>query len=93
MTNKRMERRQPFHQECFLSNGFGKIQTQTVDVSKMGVGLLIIGSLPFETGDQMSVDINSIEFCSKVSVQWTRKDVKNKATRVGLKLFSSLYDI
>jgi len=89
----RTEERTPFQQDCILSNEFGKIKCKTVDVSRMGVGVLINGPIPFQNADILSVYIKSLRHRSLANIQWTKQDVNIKATRVGLKVSTSLYAI
>ncbi len=87
--NKRAYTRHPYQIECILSNGFGDIKCQTVDVSNMGWGVLINETPPFEIGDRLYVYI--MQQCSWAEVRWAEKDDVNcNSTRVGLKLFSTL---
>ena len=91
--NNRIEERTSFQQDCILSNGFGKIKCKTVDVSRVGVGVLINGPIPFQNADILSVYIKSLSHRSLANIQWIKQDDNIKETRVGLKVSSSLYAI
>ena len=69
------------------------IKCKTVDVSSMGVGVLINGTIPFQNGDILPVDIKSLLHRSLANIQWTKQDVNINATRVGLKVSTSLFDL
>ncbi len=92
MSNKRTYTRHPYQIECILSNGFGDIKSQTVDVSILGLGVLVNGTIPFENGDILKVYISvySMDQHSQAEVRWINKEVNSNSSRVGLKLFSTL---
>ena len=89
----RTDKRLPFQQDCILSNGFGEIKCKTVDVSNIGVGVLINGTVPFKNGDSLLVDIESIFYRSLANIQWIKEDVNNKSVKVGLKFYTSLFAV
>jgi len=91
--NNRAEQRLPFQQDCILSNEFGWIECKTVDLSRMGVGVLINGTIPFKNTDILTINIKSLRHSSLANVQWTKQGVNSKETRVGLKVSTSLYNI
>lgn len=85
--NRRIRVRADFQKKCTLSNGDIKNDSQTVDTSKWGLGILANGTIPYKKGDILSADINGLERHYHAQVCWIRKD-KN-LTRLGLKVFSS----
>jgi len=87
-TDKRNRTRLHYSFKGYLFNEFFGIKLKTVDVSKMGLGVLVNGTVPFENGDKLFVHIKN-RF-SPIQVRWTEKVVTYNATRLGLKLFSNL---
>ncbi len=89
-TNKRTYPRHPYQIECILSNESAAIKSQTVDVSILGMGVLVNGTTPFEIGDRLTVSMTSMQYQSLAEVRWAEKDINKNTTRIGLKLFSSI---
>ncbi len=81
--NNRIEERRPFQKECILVNQFGLIEMQTVDRSKMGLGLKIDSTLPFKNGCELAVFIPGMDL-PQGKLIWTKKDFNN-TIRLGLK--------
>ena len=69
--------------ECVLFNQFGGIETLTVDISRMGLGVKTYRTLPFKNGCELTAFISSFEL-PKTELMWTKKD-SNNTTRLGLK--------
>ncbi len=86
--NNRAEERLPSQQECVLYNRFGFIKLQTVDKSKMGLGVETNRTLPFKNGEELIVVIPNEGVFPQGKVMWTKKDF-NKTTRLGLKFLSA----
>ncbi len=82
--NNRTDKRKPWQKECLLVNEFGLIETQTVDRSKMGLGVKTDRKLPFKKGCELAVVIPSMDKSSLAELMWTKKDFNN-TTRLGLK--------
>lgn len=87
LPNKRIRVREPFQNICALSNGDIKNDSQTVDNSKRGLGILAKATIPCKKDDILSANINSLQRHYHAQVCWFRKD-KN-LTRLGLKVFPS----
>jgi hypothetical protein len=81
--NNRTFKRKPWQKECLLVNEFGLIETQTVDRSKMGLGLKIDSTSPFKNGSELGVFIPGMNL-PQGKLVWTKKDFNN-TTRLGLK--------
>jgi hypothetical protein len=90
VVNNRVSIRLPYKEECALS---GVVFSQTADMSEGGFSVRVNGAkLPIMIGDKLSIYVKRMQFRSMAEVRWTKRDVKNKATKIGLKLFpSSLY--
>ncbi len=88
MSDRRTDNRMFIYQECFLINESAAIKPHTVDVSKMGVGVLVYGTTPFEKNDKLTV--RYMQRSSRAEVKWAKKDVNNNTTRLGLELFPQL---
>ncbi len=84
----RTEERLPLQKECILANRSGSIETQTVDMSKMGLGVKTDGTLPFKIGCELAVVIPSMDITFLAELMWTKKDINN-TTRLGFKFLSA----
>ena len=84
--NNRANKRLPWQKECILFNGFGVIATQTVEMSKIGLGVKTDKPLPFKNGCELKVYIPFQKFsCAKL--MWTKNG--NNTTRLGLKFLEA----
>ena len=81
--NNRTEERRPLQKECILVNQFDLIETQTVDISLMGLGVETDKTLPFEYDCKLTVFISG-KCLPPAKLKWTMKDINN-TTRLGLK--------
>ncbi len=91
MLHKRINARLPLQKECILINPFGSIETQTADISKMGLGVKTDRTSPFRNGCELAVFIPITDKLYNAKLIWTKKDVENNATRLGLKLSTGLH--
>ena len=87
--NNRTDKRIPLRKKCILGNRFGLIETQTVDVSKMGLGVKTDRTLPFKNDCELTVFILSMKL-PQAKLMWTKKDFNN-ATKLGLKFLPALW--
>jgi len=85
MPDKRIHHRMGIKEKCILANRSVSIETQTVDISKMGLGVKTDSTLPFKIGCELAVFIPSMDKFSRAKLVWTKKD-SNNITRLGLKL-------
>ena len=85
--NNRTEKRKSWRKECLLVNELGLVETQTVDRSKMGLGLKADRTLPFKIGCELEVFIPSMDNFHHAKIMWTKKDFDS--TRVGLKFLAA----
>jgi hypothetical protein len=69
--------------KCILSNRSDWIETQTVDISIMGLVVKTDRPLPFKNGCELGVLIQRMEL-PQAKLMWTKKDFNN-TTRLGLK--------
>ncbi len=81
--DKRNNHRMGIQEKCVLLNGFGLIVTQTVNMSKIGLGVKTDKILPFKNGCELAVFIPN-QNISYAKLMWTKKDFNN-TTRLGLK--------
>jgi hypothetical protein len=84
----RTEERLPFQKECTLANRSGSIETQTVDMSEIGLRVKTDRTLPFKIGSELAVFIPSMDITFLAELMWTKKDSDN-ATKLGLKLLAA----
>jgi len=91
-TDKRFNHRMDIPGECILANQSDSIETQTVDISLMGLGIKTDSTLPFKfkNGCELTVFISGKEF-PLAELMWTKKDFNN-TNRLGLKFTSSIID-
>jgi hypothetical protein len=85
--NNRTDKRLPFQRKCIMGNRVGLIETKTVDMSKMGLGVKTDKTLPFKDGCELTVFILSMDL-PQAKLMWTKKDLNN-TTRLGLKFSTS----
>ncbi len=81
--DKRINPRVGIQEKCILSNQSESIETQTIDISIMGLGVKTDKTLPFKNGCKLTVLTSDVEF-TQVELMWTKKDSNNK-TILGLK--------
>ena len=89
--NNRADKRKSWQKECILYNRFGYFKIQTVDMSKMGLGVKAERTLPFKNGSELTAVIPSVGIFPQAKLIWTKKDFNNM-TRLGLKLSTSILD-
>ena len=82
--NNRTDKRILLRKECILVNQFGLIETQTVDMSKMGLGVKTDRILPLKlkNGCDLGVFVQNMDL-PQAKLMWIKKDINN-ATRLGL---------
>ena len=88
--DNRTDKRLPFQNEYLLVAQFSLIETQIVDVSKMGLGVKTDSTLPlkFKNGCKLTVLISGMDL-PQAELIWTKKGSNNK-TRLGLKFSTSI---
>lgn len=82
LLNRREAVRKVVQKECILSNGFGRIITQIVDISSTGLGVIIDGAIPFDKADKLHTFTDIEE--SLAQVIWI-KSLNDITSRAGLK--------
>ena len=87
--NNRIDKRIPFQRKCIMGNRIGLIETQTVDMSKMGLGVKTDRTLPFKDGCELTIFILSMKL-PQAKLMWTKKD-SNNTTKLGLKFLPALW--
>jgi hypothetical protein len=87
--NNRTDKRLPLQKKCILLNQFGLLETQTVDISKMGLGVKTDSTLPFKNGCELTVFLPSLDNFPPAKLVWTKEDFSN-TTRLGLKFSTSI---
>jgi len=84
-SDKRIGHRMGLVLDCTLANRSDSIETQIVDISKMGIGVKTDDTMPFENGSELNIFVPSMDnFRTKAKLIWTKKDLNNK-TKLGLK--------
>ncbi len=87
--NNRTDKRLPLQKKCILLNQFGLLETQTVDISKMGLGVKTDSTLPFKNGCELTVFLPSLDNFPPAKLMWTKEDFNN-TTKLGLKFSTSI---
>ncbi len=92
--NNRAEERLPSKKKCLLVNEFGLIESQTVDMSRMGLKVKTDSTLPFKFkngGCELAVFVQSMGDLPQAKLMWLKKGSNNK-TKLGLKFSTSIID-
>ena len=89
--NNRTDKRISLQKECILGDQFSWIDTQTIDVSKNGIGVKTDKTLPFKSGCELDVYIAGMARFPRAKLMWTKTDFNN-TTRLGLKFFANILD-
>lgn len=71
--DRRIWSRQPSQRFCDILKGEVKIPAKTVDVSDTGLGIKMLGYLPFDQDDMVSVFVKELAMDRTAQVVWTRK--------------------
>ena len=84
-TDIRIDHRMGTQGKCILGNQFSWIETQTIDISKNGIGVKTSKTLPlkFKNGCELPVFIPNMELPQTI-LMWEDKAFNN-TTRLGLK--------
>ncbi len=85
----RTDKRLPLQKKCILLNQFGCIELQTVDISKMGLGVKTCETLPFKNGCELTVFLPSLDNFPPAKLIWSKKDYKN-TIKLGLNFSASI---
>ena len=89
---RRIDHRKSIEKDCTLGNRSDSIEAQAVDVSIRGLGVKTDRTLPFKIGDELDICVSDLRnYSGKAKVMWIKK-VFNNATRLGLKLYTSIID-
>jgi len=81
--DKRINHRTGTQEKCILANCSVSIETKTVDMSIMGLGVKTDITLPFKNGCELIVFKSGMELPPAILI-WTKKAFNN-TTRLGLK--------
>ncbi|OGP15981.1 MAG: hypothetical protein A2V21_313195 [Deltaproteobacteria bacterium GWC2_55_46] len=71
--DRRILSRQPTQKLCDILRGEVRIPVKTVDLSHTGLGIKMMGYLPFDSFDNVSVFVRELEMERTAEVVWTRK--------------------
>lgn len=58
---------------CDILKGEVRVPVKTVDISETGMGIKMLGYLPFEQNETVDIFIKELEIGKKAQVVWTRK--------------------
>jgi len=71
--DRRIQSRDPSQRFCDLMKGEVRIPAKTVDISDTGLGIKMMGYLPFDQDDHVSVLVKDLNMERTAQVVWTRK--------------------
>lgn len=71
--DRRIQSRDQSQRFCDLMKGEVRIPAKTVDISDTGLGIKMIGYLPFDQDDRVSVFVRDLNMERVAEVVWTRK--------------------
>ncbi len=85
LRDKRKENRIIIYGDCTLSNGFGSLTAEFVDMSLKGVGIELGGDTPFVKDSTLHIRAsNNVEIDRDVRVVWLA-NVSDNFSKAGLK--------
>lgn len=58
---------------CDILKGEVRVPVKTVDISETGMGIKMLGYLPFDQNETVDIFIEELEIEKKAQVVWTRK--------------------
>lgn len=70
--DRRIGNRQITHRVCDLLKDDIRLPVKTVDVSETGLGIKVLGHLPFDQDETINVTVEDLEIAKKAQVVWTR---------------------
>lgn len=70
---RRVGGRSTVQKGCDISKGEVRIPARTVDISDTGIGIKMMGYLPFEKDETVSVQVKDLEMEKRARVIWTKK--------------------
>lgn len=71
--NRRSQDRTAAQKVCDIFKGEICIPAKTVDISETGMGIKMMGYLPFDTDETVNVSIKELDLEKKAQVIWTKK--------------------
>ncbi len=71
--NRRVQSRTLSQKVCDILKGEVKVPVRTVDVSGTGLGIKMMGYLPFDQDETVDVFVKELEIEKKAKVVWTKK--------------------
>ncbi|MFQ5464841.1 MAG: PilZ domain-containing protein [Thermodesulfobacteriota bacterium] len=72
-TDRRSGERTSTQRICDILKGEVRVPVKTVDVSATGLGVKMMGYLPFEKDEAVSVLVKDLDIARKARVVWTKK--------------------
>lgn len=85
--DRRNNSRTSTQQVCDILKGEVRVPVKTVDVSDSGLGIKMMGYLPFEKDETVNVLVQGLEIAKRAQVVWTKKFYG--ISRAGLRFFDS----
>jgi len=71
--NRRSQDRTAAQKVCDIFKGEVSIPAKTVDISETGMGIKMMGYLPFDPDETVSITIKELDLEKKAQVVWTKK--------------------
>lgn len=70
---RRDGKRSALQRVCDILKGEVRVPVKTVDVSSTGLGIKMLGYLPFEEDELVDVQVDGLDISTKARVVWTKK--------------------
>lgn len=71
--DRRFGMRQITQKVCDIAKGEVRVPVKTVDISDTGLGIKMMGYLPFDQNETVSVYVQELEVERRAQVVWTKK--------------------
>lgn len=71
--DRRIQNRLTTQKGCDILKGEVRVPAKTVDVSDTGLGIKMMGYLPFDQNETVDIYIKELEIEKKAQVVWTKK--------------------
>lgn len=82
--DNRVQERLHFDKDCELTNGQTSVVARTVDISRNGLGVVMVGATSFDRGESLSVTLMGLRIGYDAQVMWVTQ--QRDQVRLGLQL-------
>lgn len=71
--DRRVQNRQTTQKFCDILKGEVKVPAKTVDISETGMGIKMMGYLPFDQNETVNIFIQELDMEKRAQIVWTKK--------------------